>query len=159
MPLLPVLMIALLATHPSNHDDAGWETYRNTLFPFQVTIPRSVFPEERTYPRGDGRSYHSADGLAEVTAYGTLLDEQIFSCSAFEALPDGAIETGNAGDHERSFIWGEIDGRAIHTVVVRTDTHCLRVDVSYPATQSDRYQRLASMIQDSLKPLKISPED
>lgn len=159
MTLPGLLMTALLATVSHTDDNADWETYRNTLYPFQVAIPRGAFPEEVIYPRGDGRSYHSADGQAEVNAHGNLLDEEVFRCSAFDKLPDGAIETGNDGDVERSFIQGQQHGTAIHIMVVRTDSHCLQVDIRYPLADRERYEPLVPYIQDSLQALPDATDD
>lgn len=124
--------------------------YANTRFTFEVQIPRALFSAQGESDNGDGQRFVSADGKAEVRAYGGWLMEPDIPCAAKAALSDPALQlTYQRTIGDISIASGTLKDQIVYTKVIRTKDRCLTLTLRYPAADKQTYDAAVKSIADS----------
>ena len=124
--------------------------YANTRFAFEVRIPRALFNAQGESDNGDGQRFVSADGKAEVRAYGGWLMEPEIPCAATAAISDKAMQlTYQRTMGDISIASGTISDQIFYTKVIRTKDRCLTLTLRYPSADKQVYDAAVKGIADS----------
>lgn len=124
--------------------------YANTRFAFEVQIPRALFSAQGESDNGDGQRFVSADGKAEVRAYGGWLMEPEIACAATAAISDRALQlTYQRTIGDISIASGTLKDQIVYTKVIRTKDRCLTLTLRYPAADKQVYDGAVKGIADS----------
>ena len=124
--------------------------YANTRFAFKVRIPRALFSAQGESDNGDGQRFVSADGKAEVRAYGGWLIEPEIPCAASAAISDKVMQlTYQRTMGDISIASGTISDQIFYTKVIRTKDRCLTLTLRYPSADKQVYDAAVKGIADS----------
>lgn len=77
-------------------DAQDWKTYTNARFAYSVDVPLSGFEPLPPPDNGDGQAWASADGLVEVSAYGSHWSATSESFDDYETLRRSFILSDDA---------------------------------------------------------------
>ena len=135
----------------SDNPPAAAIAYDNDRFGFHVSVPRDFSPQGES-DNGDGQVFLSADGRAEIRAYGSWLMEPEITCTAEAAHADDAAHISyrrQIGD--TSFVSGTVDDRIFYTKVIRASDRCLTLSMQYPSKENQAYDAVVQSIATSFK--------
>ena len=131
---------------------AAVSRYHNVRFDFRVVVPQAQFSPQGESDNGDGQLFSSADGKAEVRAYGGWLMEPDIKCSAasvFASKSPTISYQRNIG--ATSIVSGTIQDNIFYTKVIRAKDRCLTLILTYPVSERHTYDALVGPLANSFQ--------
>lgn len=153
------LALAFLAAFASAASAADWTSYSNGRFGVTVDVPPGFVNDVPEPANGDGLTFHSADGKAELLVWGNTLVEVDFSQEVAARLKsdtdDGWKISYVAGVNGSGWqvYSGRREGRLLYAKSISAcgNTQALHFRIEYPAAQKDDYDPIVERLGMSLK--------
>ncbi|MCA0433936.1 MAG: hypothetical protein LCH46_11810 [Proteobacteria bacterium] len=151
------LLVFFLGTTAAFASD--WSHYQNARFGVEIDIPPGFVNDVPEPENGDGLTYHTTGGDAELLVWGTHVTADSFADEADDRL-DGEIgqlwqiSYVKRSDDGSSLIYsGSKDGRIVYAKSLSACKGTLSVNfrIEYPADQKQNYDAVVSRLASSLK--------
>ncbi len=137
---------------------SGYKTYVNARFGYRISYPADFTPQEESQ-NGDGRKFTSADGQAELAAWGSnnALDRAIaeeadadYEFLLKERFPGSKITYKTRG--KNFFVYsGTVGDRIFYWKKIHRGDTIVGFEFVYPAAQRARYDAATTVIAKSFK--------
>jgi hypothetical protein len=138
---------------------ADWSNYANARFGATIDIPPGFVNDVPEPENGDGLTFHSADGKAELLVWGNNLVDADFNQDVAGRLKgdmdDGwniSYAAGVAGDGWQVYS-GTRNGRLLYAKSISSckNTQALHFRIEYPEEQKTVYDSVVARLGKSLK--------
>jgi hypothetical protein len=151
-----IVLSALLLAGPAHAGD--WTSYANARFGETIDIPPGFVNDVPEPENGDGLTFHSADGKAELLVWGNNLVDEDFKADGQSRVSD---ETDNGWDvsyqKDAGQAWGVYSGSKGNRIMyARSIASCKRAQavhfrIEYPGAQKKEYDAIVDRLSKSLK--------
>jgi hypothetical protein len=150
------LLLVLMFTAPAIAGD--WTSYTNARFGETIDIPPGFVNDVGEPENGDGLTFHSADGKAELLVWGNNLVDEDFKADGQSRVSD---ETANGWDvsyqkdagEQWSVYSGSKGERIMYARAIASckGTQALHFRIEYPGAQKKEYDAIVDRLSKSLK--------
>ena len=137
-----------------------WSLYVNERFGASADVPATGFVIQKPPPDRGGQSWISADGLAEISIYGSFTNDSgdwhgYRKERARQMINNGVDLVHDAGNDEWFVLSGVRDDRIRYTRAIRSP-HCqppvaVHVFLTYPLSEKNQYDRIVTHMARSLR--------
>ncbi len=138
---------------------ADWSSYSNPRFGVSVDIPHGFVNDVPEPENGDGLTFHSADGKAELLVWGNNLVDADFNQDVAARLKSDTEDGWNVSYVARvngsgwQVYSGTREGRLLYTRSIASckETQALHFRIEYPEAQKTTYDPVVARLSKSLK--------
>ena len=151
------LLLALLFAGPGLAGD--WTSYANARFGETIDIPPGFVNDVGEPENGDGLTFHSADGKAELLVWGNNLVDEDFKADGQSRVGDESADGWDVSyQKDAGLAWSVYSGsKGDRIMYARSISSCkgtqaVHFRIEYPATQKKDYDAIVDRLSKSLKP-------
>ncbi len=137
---------------------ADWTSYANPRFGEIVDIPPGFVNDVAAPENGDGLTFHSADGKAELLVWGGNLVDGCFSTDAEQRVSNETedgwdISYGKSSGADWQVYSGTKGDRIVYARSMASckGSQALHLRIEYPAAQKKDYDAIVERLSSSLK--------
>ena len=139
--------------------DSGWRTYVNARFGVAVEYPDVFSVRDPEPANGDGQVFHTPDGEAKLTVYGSYNANQKSPGDLLEAYKAPGVDYSYATATRNRFVLSGVKAGTI--AYLRCNLGPSDVvgcfDIEYPASQSRRWAPVVERLGRSLRLSQVEP--